>query len=260
MPLLDLQIALVDMIHAPAGTIKKSVATNNLLTNKERHWLEALASTPGYRVTCEVQKWWRKARLQMSAPLTLRLLQRIQLESLLEDYIESVPCNSLFFAPEVIGLRDFIIDNSAPEPGDSRELLIAVINFESALILVNEYQHPETEYGEAGDNPLPECLFNSVTVVVAPGVTRISFPASPDKLLGALILSQPLPEIGNGPYSVLVAPSIDKLWRPAGPVEDEILRCCQSPCHLSALLDRGQDFIAAVESLLNEKLLILHSS
>ncbi|ABC27016.1 hypothetical protein HCH_00095 [Hahella chejuensis KCTC 2396] len=246
MPLHDLQIAMVEMIHSHTSDAADNMDLNRLdLSAEERTWLHALKASKGFKVTCDVQKWWRKARLQIAAPLTLRLLDRLQLQALVEEYMRATPCRSLYFVPEAMSFKTFICEHTK-DP-----LLHALTMFESALKAIHEYRLSPVSPMEPSSN---RCRNFSVTV--APMSQLIEFPAAPEKLLCALMLNQPLPN-AEGPHPVLVAPGVRKYWRAATTMEREVLHQCAAPQPLDSLLEKGPHKIRVVERLISERALRL---
>ncbi len=250
MPLHDLQIALVDRIHTPSKSTIKADLSGYALSATERLWLEKLGDTKGFQVTRDVQRWWRKARLRLAIPLSLRLLSRLELDYLVEEYIDTETCNSLFFVPEAKCFQSFL---SQREEGNRQ--LMAVAQFEAALHMANESRQVPAEIFAGPEPALEEMDYRTVMITRTAATSLVTFPVDPEKLLGALILNQPLPESGQQSYPLLIATGIDRLWRTASDAEADILRLCAPSCPLACLLDRGAPYLAAIEHLLNEGVL-----
>ncbi|AZZ89728.1 hypothetical protein EUZ85_03000 [Hahella sp. KA22] len=246
MPLHDLQIAMVEMIHSHTSACSGEVDLSHLNLNEaERAWLQELSLSKGFQVTCDVQKWWRKARLQIAAPLTLRLLERLQLQALVEEYMRATPCRSLYFVPEAMSFKTFICEHTA-DP-----LLQALATFENALKAIHEYRLSPVSTMEPNSN---RC--RNFSIVIAPMSQLIEFPAAPEKLLCALILNQPLPA-AEGSHPVLTAPGVRKYWRAATATERDVLQQCAAPQPLDRLLENGAHKIRVVERLVSERALRL---
>ncbi|WLQ12972.1 hypothetical protein O5O45_24905 [Hahella aquimaris] len=246
MPLHDLQIAMVEMIHSHTSACPEKLDCKRLdLNEAERAWLHELSESKGFQVTCDVQKWWRKARLQIAAPLTLRLLERLQLQALVEEYICATPCRSLYFVPEAMAFKTFICEHTA-DP-----LLQALTVFECALKAIHEYRLSPVSPMETNSN---RC--RNFSVVIAPMSQLVEFPAAPEKLLCALILNQPLPTV-DGAHPVLVGPGVKKYWRAATAMEKGVLHQCATPQSLDSLLEKGPHNIRVVERLVSERALRL---
>ena len=91
--------------------------------------------SPGMQLTCEVQRWWRRMRLQSSLRLTLAVLPPQQRMAVIQAYIASEPCLSLFFVPEALQFLDFVLQTAPDVP-----YLEVVARFEQALFRAKEAQ------------------------------------------------------------------------------------------------------------------------
>jgi hypothetical protein len=139
MPLGDLQTALGMLVAArvsPHGSGAGVAARLDRLdlTAEERGWLDLLADSPGFKITCGVARWWRKTRLLWGAPLTVAALGD-RADPVAEEYLDRTPCSTLFFAPEALGFLDFVLAAELTAPH-----LDAVARFERALIRAVEVQ------------------------------------------------------------------------------------------------------------------------
>ena len=91
-------------------SIANVLESNDDLSAVEQRWLESIWVSEGLQVTSEIQQWWRKARLKIAAPLTLRAIDKYVKkdnpgnekgygkEDLVDQYIQEVPCSTLFFS------------------------------------------------------------------------------------------------------------------------------------------------------------------
>jgi hypothetical protein len=103
------------------------------LSPDERAWLTRLRGTPGFKVTCDIQRWWRETRLGWTARLTLSALPQAERAALLQRYLSRVRCRSLFFAPEAIAFLGFAARALADRPH-----LAALARFERAVVRARE--------------------------------------------------------------------------------------------------------------------------
>jgi hypothetical protein len=146
MSLHDLQRGLGALVALRAAAPQADAAALSVLdgldlTPEERAWLTRACDTPGFKVTCDIQRWWRETRLRFTARLTLSALPPAEGAALLQRYLSSVPCRSLFFAPEAIAFLKFAVDALAERPH-----LAALARFEQALV---EAREADPEAGRA---------------------------------------------------------------------------------------------------------------
>ena len=194
MPLADLQRALGALVAARAagGPGAGGVPVDLDLTVEERAWLRSLGGSTGFRVTCDIQRWWRETKLRWTARLTLAVLRREEQGDVIAEYLAAVPCASLFFAAEASAFLDYVARARGERPH-----LAAIARFERALLRARE--------AEIG----PEAIH------AHPAASMVEFAAPPERLLGALLARQPLPAVESARYPILVAPGLARLWRPA---------------------------------------------
>lgn len=229
MPLYDLQTALVSMVAAqPSRCAPGSHVWRRLdkleLTGSEREWLAQLADSPGFLLTCEIQRWWRKMRLELTAPLTLAALGRIDDATLVDDYFHAVPCSSLFFVPEALLFLDFVISSARPEP------VGAIARFERAVLIAAETDHSLTGFVAA------ELLLPEQRLRRHPKAAIVEFPTPPVALLSALLLKEPLPPPDGIRHPVLVAPGLSRWWRPGTRKEWRMFVRCEDSTSVESLL------------------------
>lgn len=190
MPLADLQAALGTFVAAqacnPALTSMPSLQSLTL-THEETAWLESLPSTPGFRVTCAIQRWWRETRLRDMARLTIAALGREQSAQLIARHLQANLCTSLFFLPETLGFLRFV------EHTTNHPHLSAIAQFERALLLAKE---------EASQPPSND----------SPQKTIIEFAAPPIELFSAILRGQTLPDPSQERFPVLVSSSLPHYW------------------------------------------------
>ena len=169
------------------------------------------------QLTCDVQRWWRRMRLQSTVRLTLAVLPPPQRLAVIQAYIASEPCMSLFFIPEALQFLDFVLQTAPEVP-----YLEAVARFERALFRAKEAQD------SLGCTP-PEvaALLPTHRLRCYEAAALILFPAHPEWLLSALLQGTDLPEPDGHQYPVLVAPGLPHLWRQATPDEVNLFTVCQ---------------------------------
>jgi hypothetical protein len=231
MPLHDVQTALGLFIAQRASG---SHGITNILTllkglqlsAEERAWLEQLPGSPGFEVTCHVQRWWRETRLQWTVPLTMAALGADRRTKMLQAYFNAVPCSSLFFGPEAVAFLDFVL-HTAPELPH----LTAIAGFERARLLAAEAA------------PWPSCGTAELARLVPtdqmqrhPAAAVVAFATSPESLLGALLLGRPLPAPEPQEWPILVAPGLPYLWRPATVEEALVFARCHPAATMAGLL------------------------
>lgn len=183
MPLAELQAALGTMIaeQAATGCVSSTTQTairNLPLTPAEQDWLQALLTQAGFRVSCDIQRWWRETRLRETARLTLAALGKEQTDSQLATYLSTHLCHSLFFLPETLRFLQFVAAHT------TQPLVRAVAQFERALLRVSETMEE----------------------------AWIEFCAPPEEVLAAVLQGKPLPTPTTERYEVLVSAHLPQLW------------------------------------------------
>ncbi len=188
MPLADFQSALGTLVATFACAQELPASWQPLhISPAEVEWLQSLPHTPGFRVTCTIQRWWRETRLRERARLTIAALGTAQASPMIADYLHANLCTSLFFLPETLAFLRFVEDKS------EHLHVIALAQFERALLLAQE---------EAA-----QPLANR-----SAAVTQIAFAAPPTELLAALLHRQALPEPGARRFPVIVSAALPHYW------------------------------------------------
>ena len=200
MPLAELQTTLGIMIasqaaagHVPATT--QAQIASLPLTKDELDWLALLPEARGFKVTCDIQRWWRETRLRETARLTLAALEMEQAHAMLTAYLSAHLCNSLFFLPETLAFLSFVMRTIA------HPHLSSVAQFERALLLAREEATHRLE--ENIQTP-------------SSGDTIVIFAAPPEEVLAALLQGHTLPELRAERFPVLVSAALPHFWRPLG--------------------------------------------
>jgi hypothetical protein len=171
------------------------------LNAEQRNWLEQLVGSPGFEVTCLVQRWWRETRLRWAIRLTLPALGPDQATEVINTYLNTIPVSSLFFFPEALGFLDFILQLKLEIPHVN-----AIAHFERAMFLAAEAASlPLNHLDGSWPQRTPKYPNPASTVVV--------FDTDPEKLLKAILTGKPLPEPGPQKTTVLVSSTIPCFWR-----------------------------------------------
>ena len=218
------------MVTTQSATHSHDGATNfdNLsLTAAERDWLDQLQDTPGFNVTCYIQRWWRETKLNWTTRLTLAALGPEQADAALKAYLETTPCPSLFFTPEALGFLDFV---SGTGKWAESPHLVEIARFERALLIAKEAAQ-QSAGRQSGDNELPSCARLSPH----PAAALLEFAAPAAELLGALVGGRPLPPATAKRFPILIAPGLAYLWRPASADEARLFTRCQNAVSIEDL-------------------------
>jgi hypothetical protein len=211
------------------------------LTATERAWLTQILDAPGMRLTCTIQRWWRQMRLQQTVRLTLATLPPPQRLHMIQAYMATVPCTSLFFIPEALQFLDFVLRTAAAVPH-----LDAVARFERALWGAKE---AESASGHASYNittlaPTQQLRCHHAAALIA-------FSAPPEMLLVALLRGTPVPEPDDLGHVVLVSPGLPHYWRSATPDEAQLFLACQTPTSVERLRTVVQNSAQALQALVD---------
>jgi hypothetical protein len=230
MALRELQTALGTIIATHAADLSRRAAQRAWLgtldlTEAERTWLKQLLNTPGMRLTCTIQRWWRQMRLQQTVRLTLAALPAARRLQVVPAYIAAVPCTSLFFIPEARQFLDFVLHTVTGVPH-----LDAIARFEHALWCARE-----AEDTSVCTPPDITALSPSRVLHRHQAAALISFSAPPEQLLHALLQGLPVPAPDNRAYAVLVAPRLPHYWRPVTPDEAHLFTACHAPTTVERL-------------------------
>jgi hypothetical protein len=196
------------------------------LTTEERVWLDQLIGSPGFEVTCLIQRWWRETRLRWTVRLTLAALGADESTRMIGSYLDSSRGSSLFFIPEALGFLEFVIRQ---EPAITH--LDAVARFERAMIKAAEVAPaPLGRMPDATETRVARCI------TPHPAAAIIEFAAPPELVLGALLSGDRMPSPDGLAYPVLIASGLPQLWRPATPDEARLFAACQPATAAGRLL------------------------
>jgi hypothetical protein len=151
------------------------------LTRVERCWLSELRGTPGFEVTAQVRRWWRRYRVASCAPLTLEVLGPAR-DDVLDGYLAAFPEPTSFYVREAARFLGYATTTS------SGEHLASVAGFESAMLQAAQGQ------------PVAEPV--------------VAFRAPPHEVLAALIAGAAPPEPHpSRRWWLLVSPDLPQLCR-----------------------------------------------
>lgn len=186
MPLADFQAALGSLIAS--ATTSNALQFNGLkLSSNEAEWLQSLSDTPGFQVTCAIQRWWRETRLRDLARLTIAALGKDSAARIIAIYLQRHACTSLFFLPETLAFLRFVADHT------DHPHLSAIAQFESALLLAKEEALHSTPSSQAM-------------------MRYVEFAAPPEEILVALFQGLPLPECHSERFVVRVSSVLPHFW------------------------------------------------
>lgn len=188
------QSALLRMLPDPEATETTLARQAAQLTCNEKDNLKRIAQSAGFEVTRDVQIWWRQARLKIAIPFTMRLIERLELLNLLEQY-QKGPCTTLFFLREAQAFSAFIQNNSQA-PAIVRDM----VRFECALHLARVQQ------SNAGSTKYSEDDFAE---------QELSLTYHPEDCLAALLQNTPLPNSRPEKVTIQFDSRWPRLWRSA---------------------------------------------
>ncbi len=212
------------------------------LTGSETDWLTKLPDTPGFNITCFIQRWWRETKLSWMARLTLAALGPAEAGAAIKRYLEATPCPSLFFTPEALGFLDFVARVA------ERPHVAEIARFERALLIAREAARQSAGRQPVCDE-LPFCAeLPSGRLTLHPAAALLEFDAPPEELLGALVEGRALPPASDRRFPVLISPGLPHLWRPATADEARMFIYCQTAPAIDEdgyiyLVDRRKDMI-----------------
>jgi len=202
MSLLAWQTALSNLVVAQAaraGSVQLSGTER--LSDHERDWLTRVQSTPGFEVTCDVQRWWREFRVQTTAPLTLSLLGPGRREQVVAEFVRRNPKPSSFLIREALPFLALASDVAADEPH-----VPEVAAFEQAMLVLGQ-EIAAVAVADPGE------FDASAPVEAHPLAAIVHFRAPPERVLSATTRGTALPPIEDRRYPVLIAPRLPNLAR-----------------------------------------------
>jgi len=196
------QTSLSDLVIAhAAGTPASITHLDERLSDAERHWLARLTNTPGFKVTCDIQRWWREFRVQSAAPLTLSLLGPGRRQDVVVAFARRNPKPSSFFIREALPFLELAGELAADVPH-----LTEVAAFERAMLLLGQAV-------ASGQSVRAGQLNLQADVETHPLAAVVRFKAPPDRILAATVRGLALPPVEDRAYCLLVAARLPNLAR-----------------------------------------------
>lgn len=200
MSLQSWQAALLKILPDPENASHVLAQQTGQLTRQELDQLTIFSSSTGLDVTRDVQLWWRKARLQIAIPFSMRLIERLELRHLVAQY-QKRPCTTLFFLREAQAFRDFI-----QESPEAPILLRDMVQFECALHLARLRQ------SGTGAQPTAEFSPHSATL-------ELPLSHCPEACMAALLQNTSLPDPTLGGVTIQINSDWPRLWRKGSPAK-----------------------------------------
>jgi hypothetical protein len=193
------------------------------LSDAEQQWLAHVTGTPGFRVTCTVQRWWRDLRLRTAAPLTLAAVGDDCAEALLQRYLDTHLATTQFFLAEAIRFLDWLQRTGEIEAFPHASSVAAWEGARLRALLA----------GRGAGRPAQDLVQTARAVALVP------FSSPPEHVFTALLTGRPLPAAGAEFWDVLVVPGTPPRWRVVEPEEALLVTICGTPRSLDALRAAG---------------------
>lgn len=226
MPLDGVQRALGAMVAEHRNAANFETPEGFDLTFEERSWLRQVGGSPGFRVTCYIQRSWRELGVYQSAALTTSALGADHARETVDAYLDSVDCQSFFALAEAIAFLDFVIELKPVLPH-----VVATARFERAVLATAQEAGLESDRAWCEVNLSP-----GDRIKQNPAASIVELGARPELLLGALTLGKGLPPEGERLFPIIVAPRLQHLWRPATRDESRLFARCQRATAVDQLL------------------------
>ncbi len=228
MSLHSFQTALGCLVRArnADGAAQKIVA-HLPLDDDEREAFEVLLAGRGLGFTREVQRSWCKGRARNAAYLTLSMLEEVERQRLLDEWVEAGGGMASFFAGEATAFLDFLALHL-----HGRTHGLSICRMEQAVHRANA---AETEAQPA----VAEDLRESTLIVRAPRASLVEFHAEPEQLLHAVQVGAALPAERPEPVALLFGPDLASLFERADEAEAALWKRLLTPASWGALLQEG---------------------
>lgn len=221
------------------GTIENGL----LLSDEDKEWLNQVKTSPGFRVTCDIQRWWRSMRIRTAAPLTIRVLESQFKKEGADSFINKFINENLIFSQYYITeALSFIKWLNIKFTGTNNSTLTSIAEFEEALLICKITPQISNNKRE-----LPNKL------VCEPTARVIKFYIDPELYLNALLYRKSFPVANGHAYYIIVAHGIPHYWRRASDSEVAVIEVCQEPGLTSEITKK---FGKIVEYLFREQVLV----
>ncbi len=195
------------------------------LSEAERRWLRHVLSSAGFRMTCEVQRWWREFRVQSAAPLTLSVLDAGRRAALIAEYVRRHTRPSSFVVREALPFLDLAAELAADVPH-----LLSLVAFERAMLQVGEAHASGVSVDEGAELQPWDVL------TTHPLAEVVRFEAPPAQVLAAASRGLPPPSPGASAYWILIAPGLPNLARASSEAEATLFVTLRAnPGHVARL-------------------------
>jgi hypothetical protein len=206
MSLLAWQTALAEQVTARAAGIP--VPPTSPVSAEDSLWLDSVSASAGFKLTCDVQRWWREFRVQQAAPLTLGALTADLRIRLMDEYVRRHCRPSSFFLREALPFLDL-----AAELGGDLPHVAALAAFERAMLRLGSALADDPTLGQ-----VRECQME-IPVEAHPLAEVVRFQAPPGAVLAAAAGALPFPPPEDRAYWLLIAAGLSNLA--AGCTTDE---------------------------------------
>jgi len=198
MTLLAWQTAIAGLVTARAAGVASEPC--EAFVGEERAWFESVSNSPGFKLTCDVQRWWREFRVQQAAPLTLGALTPEVRASLLNEYVRRYSRPSSFFLREALPFL-----NLAAELGSDLPHVAALAAFERAMLRLGSALADDPDLARVR-------VFQSECSVQAdPLAEVVCFHAPAGHVLAAAARALPVPAVEDNVYRIVIAPGLPNL-------------------------------------------------
>jgi hypothetical protein len=206
------QEALAELVIS--GGAATDVRQRSGLSKPEQAWLAALPTTPGFRLTCTVQRWWRQLAVAEGAPLVLSLLTASDQADLVTCYFAAHEAASLFPLTDALHFLEFVLDRPPSVPH-----IESVAAFELGLLRLTR----AAALGQLPNRP-PAALDPDQPVArhALAGLVRFSSP--PTEVLGAILSGGRPPRQPSGRHWLLLAPHLPNYCRLASATEARVFQ------------------------------------
>jgi hypothetical protein len=218
------QEALAELVIS--GGAATHVGHGSSLSESEQAWLAAVPATAGFRLTCTVQRWWRKLAIAEGASLVVALLTRFDHADLVTRYLAAHDAASLFPLTDALHFLEFVLEHPPSVPH-----IESVAAFELGLLQLTR----AAALGQLPDRP-PTARDPDQPVARHALARLVQFSSPPNEVLGAILSGGRLPGRPSEPHWLLLAPHLQNLCRLTSATEARVFRTlqCRTPEELEA--------------------------